>query len=287
MDNFRQAMKIGTLEPTHDPSIDAYLAAALEDSEQQHPGVVTTSSAYVCDLQSLRYGGVREGANIYPASVIKVPIMAEAFHRYAAGGLRPDDRVIVTRSNQTTTSGPAPFVPGYATTVKELVDLMITHSDNVATNQLIDVLRRERVTDYMHGLGLKTFLLGRKLSGSEPLIDDPEKVGRNCLPAAEIARLLVLIAGDAITGAAEQREILGRCVDNDKLVPGLSPGDVFMHKTGETSNVSHDAGILVTGAGKRYVIVLYCEVKPTADDADAVHANPFMVRWMRDVRAHL
>ncbi|HEV2879285.1 MAG TPA: serine hydrolase, partial [Candidatus Eremiobacteraceae bacterium] len=154
-------------------------------------------------------------------------------------------------------------------------------------NQLIDVLRRERVTDYMHGFGLKTFLLGRKLSGSEPLIDDPEKVGRNCLPAAEIARLLVLIASDAITGTAEQREILGRCVDNDKLVPGLSPGDVFMHKTGETSNVSHDAGILVTGAGKRYVIVLYCEVKPTADDADAVHANPFMVRWMRNVRAHL
>jgi beta-lactamase class A len=139
----------------------------------------------------------------------------------------------------------------------------------------------------MHALGLNTFLLGRKLSGSEPLIEDPEKVGRNRLPAAEIGRLLTLIACDRIAGAGAQREILRRCADNEKLVPGLVQGDVFMHKTGETSDVSHDAGILVTADGKRFVIVLYCDVEPTADNADATHANPFMVAWMREVRAQL
>ena len=280
-------MKLDTLQPAHDQAIDALLTRALAEAAAEHPGIVRASSAYLCDLHSMRYGEVGSEANIYPASVIKVPIMAEAFHRYAGGELRPDDRVVVTQSNQTATSGPAPFVPGYVATAGELVDLMITHSDNVATNQLIDVLRRERVTEYMHDLGLRTFLLGRKLSGSEPLIDDPEKVGRNRLPAAEIARLLVLIACDSIAGASSQREILQRCVHNEKLVPGLLGSDVFMHKTGETSDVSHDAGILVTADGKRYVIVLYCDVEPTADDADAVHANPFMVGWMRAVRAQL
>jgi beta-lactamase class A len=274
-------------EPEHDPAIDAYVARALEEAALEHPGIVRESSIYLCDLQSMRYGEVCSDANIYPASVIKVPIMAEAFRQYASSELRPDDRVVVSESNQTATSGPAPFVPGYVATVSELVDLMITHSDNVATNQLFDILRRQRVTDYMHDLGLNTFLLGRKLSGSEPLIDDPEKVGRNRLPASEIGRLLTLIACDCIAGAGAQREILRRCTHNDKLVPGLRPDDVLMHKTGETSDVSHDAGILVTADGKSYVIVLYCDVKPTADDADAVHANPFMVTWMRAVRARL
>jgi beta-lactamase class A len=287
MDCLSQTVKINTLQPAHDEAIDALLGRALEEAAFEHPGIVRASSTYVCDLQSMRYGEIHSDANIYPASVIKVPIMAEAFHQYESGELRPDDRVVVTQSNQTATSGPAPFVPGYVATVSELVDLMITHSDNVATNQLIDVLRRERVTQYMHDLGLTTFLLGRKLSGSEPLIDDPEKIGRNRLPVAEVARLLMLIACDGIPGAGAQREILKRCAHNDKLVPGLLPNDVFMHKTGETSDVSHDAGILVTAGGKRYVVVLYSDVEPTADDADAVHANPFMVRWMRAVRPQL
>jgi len=287
MDGVCSTVKIVTVQPAHDPVIDAFVDRALEGAALEHPDIVRESSVYVCDLQSMRYGEARSDANIYPASVIKVPIMAEAFRQHSVNALRPDDRVVVSESNQTATSGPAPFVPGYEATISELVDLMITHSDNVATNQLIDVLRRQRVTEYMHDLGLNTFLLGRKLSGSEPLIDDPEKVGRNCLPAAEIGRLLTLIACDRIAGASAQREILRRCAHNDKLVPGLLPGDVFMHKTGETSDVSHDAGILVTVDGKRYIVVLYCSVEPTADDADAVHANPFMVTWMRAVRAQL
>ncbi|MDQ6767174.1 MAG: class A beta-lactamase-related serine hydrolase [Candidatus Eremiobacteraeota bacterium] len=280
-------MTVDLARPGHDRAIDAYLAAALERAALEHPGVVSAASAYLCDLESQRDGHWRGDANIYPASVIKVPIMAEAFHQYALGTLRPHDQVVVAEGNQTSTSGPAPFHAGYVATVEELVDLMITYSDNVATNQLMDVLRREQVTNYMHELGLQTFHLGRKLSGSEPLIVDPEQVGRNRLPAQEIGWLLLLIANDSIAGSAEQREILRRCAHNDKLVPGLRRGDVFMHKTGETSDLSHDAGILVTAQGKRSIVVLFCEVVPTPDEADAMHANPFMLSWMRAIREHL
>ena len=280
-------MKIDVSPPEHDRAIDAALADALDAAKASHPGIVLAASAYLCDLRFMRYGHVRGDANIYPASVIKVPIMATVFAQYEAEALRPLDRVTVTAENQTATSGPAPFIAGYQATIQEMVDLMITHSDNVATNQLMDVLRRERVTEYMHSLGLRTFLLGRKLSGSEPLIEDPEQVGRNRLPAEEIAKLLALIARDAIPGAAEQRDILGRCVHNEKLAAGLRSGDVFMHKTGETSDVSHDAGILTTAEGRLYIVVLFCEVVPAADEADAAHANPFMVTWMRAVRVHL
>jgi len=127
------------------------------------------------DVRAMRFGAWRKDDNVYPASVIKVPIMAEAFRRYDAGDLKPDAAVDVTASNQTTTwGGDSPFIAGTRATVQALVERMITHSDNVATNQLMDVLGRARVTDYMRSLGLPTFLLGRKLSGSEPLIEDPD-----------------------------------------------------------------------------------------------------------------
>jgi beta-lactamase class A len=271
-----------TLQPVRDSGLDACLVAGFEAA-----GFGQRAAAYLCAVDDMRFGKWRAHENIYPASVIKVPIMAEVFHRYELGTLAPSDEVVITQSNQTTTDGPNPFVPGYVARIQELVDLMIAWSDNVATNQLMDILRRETVTEYMHGLGLSTFLLGRKLSGSEPLIEDREMVGRNRLPAAEIGRLLLLIARDAIPGAAQQREILARCVHNDKLVPGLRPGDTFRHKTGETSEQSHDAGILTTAEGKRYVVVLQCEVDAKPDNSDAAWFNPSMTQWMRVVRERL
>jgi beta-lactamase class A len=277
-------MRISQARLAQDDALDRMLADAVRQAERACAGVVRRASACLGDLQTMRYGEADADADIYPASIIKIPIMAETFHQVATGALRLHDTVTVSAANQTPTSGPAPFVPGYVATIAELVELMIVHSDNVATNQLMDVLRRENVTAFMHELGLQTFLLGRKLSGAEPLIDDPEKLGRNRLPAAEIGRLLTLIAEDAIAASAQQRDILGRCADDCKLVPGLPSGDVFMHKTGETSSVSHDAGILLTASGKRYVVVLYCEVAPKADRSDADHANPFMADWMRVIR---
>lgn len=270
-----------------DSDVLGWLQAAFEEAGAAHPGVVRSYACVLHDLQLERTAGCNADDDIYPASVIKVPIMTEVFHRYAQGTLNRDTQVTIDACNQTATSGPAPFVPGYQTTVGEMVDFMIAHSDNVATNQLIDLLQRERVSETMHHLGLPTFLLGRKLSGSEPLILDPAQVGRNRLPAAEIATLLALIARHQVPGSNEQQRILASCVDNAKLAGGLAPGDVFMHKTGETSNVSHDAGILCTADGQRYIVVLYCQVEPTADDADATHANPFMAQWMRSVRRHL
>ncbi|MBC5826262.1 MAG: serine hydrolase, partial [Candidatus Eremiobacteraeota bacterium] len=157
-------------------------------------GLKDMASAYLIDLSSLACGGWRPDEVIYPASVIKVPIMAEAFHQYDQGVLDPGARIVVSEANQTTTAETTPLTAGYEATIEEMVDLMVTRSDNIATNQLMDVLRRERVTEYMRTLGLGSFLLGRKLSGSEPLIADPEMIGRNRLSALEIGRLLALIA---------------------------------------------------------------------------------------------
>lgn len=282
MDGEEAVTRTQTWHPATDAALDRAIVAALKAS-----GLTEIGYAYVADIDARRFGAFRADANIYPASVIKVPIMAEAFHQADEGRLRLDDVVTVAESNQTTTWGESPFPAGAAATVRALVERMITHSDNVATNQLFDVLRRERVTSYMSELGLPTSFLGRKLSGSEPLIVDPEMTGRNRLPPEEIGALLALIATDAVPAAAEQREIMRRCVHDEKLVPALREGDVFMHKTGETSDLSHDAGILKTAQGKSYVVVLYTTPEPKGDDSDADHVNPLMTEWMRSLRERL
>jgi beta-lactamase class A len=66
-----------------------------------------------------------------------------------------------------------------------------------------------------------------------------------------------------------------------KLSRGLEPGDAFAHKTGDTDEVSHDAGILMLNDGSRWVVVVYTEL-PSSDEHDARFAT-----FMRSLRPYL
>lgn len=218
---------------------------------------------------------------LYPASMIKTPLAAAVLRRAAAGEIDLAAQVPIEPQNMTANDLPSPLVPGYRARVDELVDYMITQSDNVATNVLIDVAGRERATSLLHELGLAGTAIRRKLSGSDPLIDDPQATGRNTHPPREAAALFQALARGALPHAALLRGALERQRWNSKLSAGLRPGDRFAHKTGDTSEVSHDGGILTTAAGRSYVVVLYTGM-PSSDDVDARFAN-----FMRGLRTFL
>jgi beta-lactamase class A len=52
-----------------------------------------------------------------------------------------------------------------------------------------------------------------------------------------------------------------------KLSRGLDPGDAFAHKTGDTDEVSHDAGILTLADSARWVLAVYTEL-PSSEEND-------------------
>lgn len=221
---------------------------------------------------------------LYPASMIKVPLVAAALSEVAAGHLPPlDSPVEVDAANMTANDAGSPMIPGYRPALRELMWFAIARSDNVATNVLFDVVGRERATTIARDdFGLRDTAFYRKLSGSEPLIADPEwdGVNRNAHPAADCAHLLRAIAENAIPHAAVLREMLGAQEWNNKLSAGLLTWDRFLHKTGDTSEVTHDGGILVTGEGKRYVLVVYTGL-PSTDESNA-RFGPFM-RGIREL----
>ena len=126
----------------------------------------------------------------YPASMIKVPLAAALASDFASGRLDPADRKSVDPANLTPNDAPSPLEAGYSARLDELAALMIARSDNVATNELIDVVDRARVADLLAPVGLGDTHVRRKVSGADPLIDDPQATGRNSHPAADAARPL-------------------------------------------------------------------------------------------------
>ncbi|HZT12623.1 MAG TPA: serine hydrolase [Candidatus Baltobacteraceae bacterium] len=219
------------------------------------------------------------GKALYPASMIKTPLAAAAYHLIHQRALGLDDAATVDESNMTANDARSPLVPGYRARIGELIELMIARSDNVATNVLFDVLGRERATRIVQReLGLRHTAFYRKLSGDVPLIDDPgwDGVHRNTHPAADAAVLFERIALATIPGAQELRAILLRQEWNEKLPRGLRAGDRFAHKTGDTDEVTHDGGILYTGQGGAYVAVVYAGMPSTAENN--AKFGPFMQR---------
>lgn len=221
----------------------------------------------------------------YPASMIKVPLVAAVLVGIADGQLDSlESTVEVTEANMTANDAASPLQPGYQATLHELMRLAISRSDNVATNLLFDVIGRGHATAIARDtLNLPDTEFHRKLSGSEPLIADPhwDGIHRNSHPPRDCAHLLRRIADGDVPQAALLRDMLAEQVWNEKLGPGLCAGDRFLHKTGDTDEVTHDGGILITAEGKRYVIVAYTGLSSTPEH------NAAFAPLMRELREML
>jgi beta-lactamase class A len=222
---------------------------------------------HLANLASDERWGRDDGRWLYPASMIKLPLAAAAGSAIHAGRLGWASAVTVEASNSTPNDASSPMIPGYRTTIEELVTLMLQRSDNVATNVLYDVLERDRATAEVQSLGFRQTFFRRKLSGAEPLIEDPAATGRNSFPAAEALALLIALAADRLPQSTVLRQILATSWWDTKLSRGLWADDRFAHKTGDTDEVSHDGGLLTLADGSRWAIVVYTEL-PSSEEND-------------------
>jgi beta-lactamase class A len=261
--------------------IDDELLGRLADAAGLDPAAIV-----LADLDTPEAAPVRAGSatDFYPASMIKVPLVAAALAEIDAGRLSTSEPIEVTAANMTSNDAASPLVPGYRTTASELMHRAISRSDNVATNMLFDLVGRERADEIARErFGLTSTRFARKLSGSDPLITDPEwnGVDRNAHSPDDATRLLAAIARGSIPGATVLTAMLAAQMWNEKLSPGLRDGDRFFHKTGETSEVTHDGGILITDRGRWYTLVVY-----TGLAAEDEHNQRFGT-FMRELREYL
>jgi beta-lactamase class A len=100
------------------------------------------------------------------ASTIKVAVMIEAFARVAEGKVKWTDELVLTKEKKVSGSGILPeFADGLHLTFRDAVTLMMTLSDNTATNLVVDVLGADAVNARMQSLGLTETRLMRKIGG--------------------------------------------------------------------------------------------------------------------------
>jgi beta-lactamase class A len=96
------------------------------------------------------------------ASTYKVAIMAQVFREVEAGRMKLDERVTLTQADRRLGSGLLPlFDVGLNPTIHDLLLMMITVSDNEATDLLVKRVGAKNVTAMLRQLGIEAMRVDR------------------------------------------------------------------------------------------------------------------------------
>ncbi len=190
------------------------------------------------------------------ASLIKVPILVALLHAVREGKVSMSQQVVIRKKDITGGSGYLKKcrLPVHLT-VKELAKLMISRSDNTATNKIIDMLGFSYINYVFQKEGLTHTHLRRKIldfvsrrKGIENYIccSDLEKIFRKIYRGemfnTEVSEM-------ALSFLRDQKI-------NDRI-PKYLPHDVVVaHKTGLERNIVGDCGIVFTSCGDYFLCVL-------------------------------
>lgn len=199
---------------------------------------------YYKNLVTGETDGSRQTELFQAASVIKLPILAAILleEREHPGVLQ--ERLLVRDGDKVPGCGALQHISGtQAYDIESLCKLMITISDNTATNVLIRRFGIEFLNERFQVLGLQETKIFRFLFDTEAARQGKENL---CQPK-EIGSLLEEIYhGRCVSANASERmrAMLSQQQINHKI-PNLLPPTVRVeHKTGEDEGITNDVGIL-------------------------------------------
>jgi beta-lactamase class A len=202
------------------------------------------------------------------ASTIKIAVMIEAFTRVAEGRAKWTDELVLTKAARYGGSGVLPeLADGLRLTLRDCVNLMMTVSDNTATNMVLDYLTTDAVNSRMSTLGLKNTRIMRRIGGGgesrEGKEPDNKRFGLGATTPHEMVQILEkLDAGEIVNkpAAKEMIDLMKR--EQARYAIGRTNWDVPMaSKYGALDRLRSCVAILYSKRG-RIAIAITVEDMP-------------------------
>lgn len=201
---------------------------------------------------------VKQSKPVRAASMIKVYILGYLFEEIEAGHIDLGETIELEESDKV---GGAGVLSGYAVgtklTVDELAKLMITVSDNSATNILIHRLGMGSINQYVLKNGFIDTKLQRYMMDLEAIRQGRE----NYTSAKDLGNWFMnLLEGKGMSNSSREKMLmylLGQ-TDTETFNEALS-NRLIAHKTGELAGVYHDGGIIFQSQdykkGEAYILI--------------------------------
>lgn len=227
-------------------------------------------SIYIKGLETGEEIAINADEQMDTMSVIKIPLMVEAFRQIEAGKFALSDRVTLKDADKRPGTGIMRSLDAGATmTIKDAITLMIIVSDNTATDIMFEKVGGiEAVNKLMDSYGFKTIRATRpsadwfKALRAAPSAEQFHREGKTPYGLAsvrELGKLLEKIKkGEAVSQKASEQmlEIMRGQVYSSRL-PKYVTGFRVPHKTGDfLPYIGNDVGLLES-ANRNVVICVF------------------------------
>jgi beta-lactamase class A len=264
------------------------LRRSLEAVVRDYPGVAGVS------VRNLRTGeavSLRGGETFPSASLIKVAVLVTLLDEVRKGSIGLNERMGMVSRDRVGGSGVLKHMePGLPLTVGDAAWLMITLSDNTATNLILDKVNVRTVWEKMEALGLPHTKIHSKsfLRSTSVAMDSSAKYGLGVTTPDETVRLFALLhEGKAVSPALDSLALVMLRANQDagKLVRWLPGGMAVAHKSGDVDRARNDCGILYAPSAPLAVCVMTRENQDTRYAVDNP-AHLLIARVAREVFRH-
>jgi len=210
------------------------------------------SAIYVWDYDDNNYVDINANEIFSAASIIKLPVLAALFRNIENGQTSIFDEMILTDLYRAEGSGDLQYkAENSKYSIDTLARIMITHSDNSATNMIMSKIGgMPAVNREIKSWGLANTQINNWL---------PDLEGTNYISARDMGRVLYNISSTNFLSNTSKEKVFSYMshVKNARLIPaGLGPGAEIMHKTGDIGKMLGDAGIVYAPNGKKYIVVI-------------------------------
>lgn len=235
------------------------LSRRLQPLIDAHEGEVAVA---VKHLKTGEAFSVKPDEPMPTASLIKLPIMVEAYRQAAEGKFSLSDQVTFKDDDKTPGSGilSTHFSGGASFSLRDAIRLMIAYSDNSATNLVLAKIGLPATGEQMEKLGLPNTkvhaFVFRPNSSIAP--ERSRQFGLGSTTAGEMVRLIEMLHAKKLVNAEACDEMLDHLrACQDKRLSRLLPSSVKVaHKTGSVAAVRTDAGLIEAKSGPIAICVL-------------------------------
>ncbi len=237
---------------------DITMQNVMDSYARHHHGKV---ALYARDIRTGKTVAINADEPVNTASVIKVAIMLEAMYQVKEGRASFDDVLQLRKEDQVSGSGVLLlFRPPAQINLETALALMITQSDNTATNLVLARIGRENVNQRLRSLGFTLTTSIRPISRPKEGDQSPELkpfgIGRTT--AREMARILESIDRCDLADpklCAKMVDMMEHQFWRNCIPHYLEDADTtevpshVANKTGSLDHVRNDVGIVYTKNG--------------------------------------
>lgn len=209
-------------------------------------------SIFVWDSANGNYVDIKGETPFPAASIIKIPVLISLYKAIENGKLKKTDAIPLEEYYRSEGSGFLQYqAKGLSLSLAELAKIMITDSDNSATNMIISAIgSMNDINNDIISWGLNDTHINTWL---------PDLGGTNYTSAKDLTVMLHNLDNEDFLNLESRADIfdyMGHVKNNRLLAAGIPENASIAHKTGDIGSMLGDAGIIYSPNGRKYIVAI-------------------------------